>query len=228
MRRTSTTTNALLGLLGLRQSWSSSELTAQIARNLRFFWPRAESRIYAALAELVSDGMARSSPEPIGPRRNRTRFAITSAGRRRLNGWLASPPRSTVLECEPLLRLLLGHLGTDEQARTAVQRIRADAEEIQAAGRGIGQGFLDGVAPFQEHVQMRALVFDFLASWSIMLTDWADRSQETISQWPEQSAQERKDAAHAIIAARLQDLDAMNVPLTGGAHESPATSGRRS
>jgi DNA-binding PadR family transcriptional regulator len=216
MRRTSTTANALLGLLGLRRTWSSSELTAQIARSLRFFWPRAESRVYAALAELESEGLARSSLEPIGPRRNRTRYAITAPGRRRLREWLDSPPRATVLECEPLLRLLIGHLGTEQQAALAVERIRMDGEEIQAAGRGIGQGFVDGVAPFQEHVQMRALVFDFLASWSLMLTDWADRTQETMSRWPEQSAEHRRDAALAIIAARLTDLDTL-----GAAGQSP-------
>lgn len=186
-----------------------------MGRNLRFFWPRAESRIYAALAELVADGLARSSPEPIGPRRNRTRYAITPAGRRRLRDWLASPPRSTVLESEPLLRLLLGHLGTDEQAALAVERVRLDGEELQAAGREIGQGFVDGVAPFQDHVQMRALVFDFLTSWSIMLTDWADRSEEVMSRWADMTAHERQDAAVAIIARRLEDLK------NGGTHRQP-------
>ncbi|GAB3881271.1 PadR family transcriptional regulator [Terrabacter terrigena] len=208
MRRTSTTTNALLGLLGLRHTWSSSELTAQIARNMRFFWPRAESRIYAALTVLASEGMVTSSPEPIGPRRNRTRYAITPAGRRRLKAWLASPPRPTVLECEPLLRLLFGHLGTDDQAALAVRRIRNDGERIQAAGRAIGMEFMERRAPFQEHVQMRALVFDFLASWSSMLIDWADRSQATMARWPEQSSQERHEAALAVIAARLPDSGA--------------------
>lgn len=121
-----------------------------------------------------------------------------------------------------MLRLLLGHLGTHEQAALAVRRIRIDGEEIQAAGRGIGKGFLDGTAPFQEHVQMRALVFDFLASWSIMLTEWADRSQETMSRWPEQSAQDRQHAALATIAARLQDLGVAEVPTARGAKDHPA------
>jgi DNA-binding PadR family transcriptional regulator len=212
VRRTSITTNALLALLGLRRSWSSSELAAQIARNLRFFWPRAESRIYAALTELESEGMARTSAERIGPRRNRTRYAITAAGRRRLRDWLESPPRSTVLESESLLRLLVGHLGNDEQVLRAVQRIRADGEEVRQAGRVIGEDFLAGTAPFQEHVQMRALVFDFLASWSLMLTNWADRSQQTISSWSEQSPEERERAALAVIEARLVDLGADAAP----------------
>lgn len=105
-----------------------------------------------------------------------------------------------------MLRLLPGHLGTDEPAALAVRRIRLDGEDIREAGRAIGHDFLAGAAPFQEHVQMRALVFDFLASWSLMLTDWADRSQETIAHWPEQSPHERREAALAVIADRLRDL----------------------
>src|SRR4051812_6906933 len=208
MARTSTTTNALLGLLALRRSWSSSELATQIARNLRFFWPRAESRIYAALVALEAEGVARASAEPIGPRRSRTRYSITSTGRRRLRTWLATPPRSTVLESESLLRILLGHLGTDTHIAVAVQRIRADGEEIQDAGRQIGIEFLRGEAPFQEHAQMRALVFDFLASWSLMLTDWADRTQETLARWPEQTPTERQQAGLAITETRLRELGA--------------------
>ena len=45
-RRTATTANAILGLLALRKEWSTWELTKQLRRNMRFFWPRAESRIY--------------------------------------------------------------------------------------------------------------------------------------------------------------------------------------
>jgi hypothetical protein len=113
---------------------------------------------------------------------------------------------------------LLGHPGTDEQAALAVRRIRLDGEEIQEAGRAIGNDFLDGAAPFQEHVQMRALVFDFLASWSLMLTDWADRSQETIVHWSEQSPQERREAALAVISDRLGDLGSVESSTATTAH----------
>lgn len=47
MRRTGTTAHAILGLLALRPAWSTYELSQQLRRNMRFFWPRAESRIYA-------------------------------------------------------------------------------------------------------------------------------------------------------------------------------------
>jgi PadR family transcriptional regulator AphA len=206
MRRTSTTTNALLGLLGLRPNWSSAELAAPLARNLRFFWPRAESRTYAALRGLESDGLARTTAEPMGPVRNRTRYAISAAGRRRLRAWLASPPRATVLECEPLLRVLLGHLGTPDQVATAVEQIRIDAEAIRDVGRTVGQEYMTGAAPFQDHVQTRALVFDFLTSWSTMLNDWAERSSKTLAAWPDQSPEQRERSALQTIRANLAEI----------------------
>ena len=53
-RRTATTANAILGLLALRREWSTWELTKQLRRNMRFFWPRAESQIYEEAKGLVT------------------------------------------------------------------------------------------------------------------------------------------------------------------------------
>src|SRR5260221_635909 len=61
MRRSSSTANAILGLLALRPSWSTWELTTQLRRNMRFFWPRAESRIFAEARRLEAK---RASPHP--------------------------------------------------------------------------------------------------------------------------------------------------------------------
>src|SRR6266852_5532734 len=99
-KRTATTANAILGLLALRKEWSTWELTTQLRRNLRFFWPRAESQIYAEAKALVARGWARDRQTFIG-RRARTSYTITAAGRRALTAWLATPPKSTTLECEP-------------------------------------------------------------------------------------------------------------------------------
>ena len=52
-RRTATTANAILGLLALRKEWSTWDLTKQLRRNMRFFWPRAESQIYEEAKGLV-------------------------------------------------------------------------------------------------------------------------------------------------------------------------------
>ena len=80
-KRTSITTNALLGLLALRPSWSTYAITKQLRRNMRFFWPRTESRIYDEALQLVQGGLAQASEEQTG-QRTRTIYSITPAGRR--------------------------------------------------------------------------------------------------------------------------------------------------
>src|SRR5260221_13735825 len=95
-RRTATTANALLGLLALRPSWPVYDLTKQLRRNMRFFWPRAESRIYDEAKALVDRGLATATTTTAGGR-PRTTYAITDAGRAAGRDWLATPPRPTAL-----------------------------------------------------------------------------------------------------------------------------------
>src|SRR5713226_9551260 len=109
MRRSSSTANAILGLLALRPEWSTWELTTQLRRNMRFFWPRAESRIFDEANALVAKGLTRSRQTFTG-QRARTRYAISVTGRKTLRAWLDTPPKPTALECEPLLRVFLGGL----------------------------------------------------------------------------------------------------------------------
>jgi DNA-binding PadR family transcriptional regulator len=138
-RRTATTANAILGLLALREEWATWELTKQLRRNMRFFWPRAESQIYEEAKALVGRGWARDRRTFVG-RRARTNYSITPDGRRALAAWLATPPKPTALECEPLLRVFLADFGTREQLRAAIEQIRADATAILDVGRVVGPG----------------------------------------------------------------------------------------
>jgi len=202
MRRTATTANALLGLLALRPEWSTWELTTQLRRNMRFFWPRAESRIFDEAKSLVTRRLARSRQSFTG-RRARTSYAITAAGRTQLRQWLATPPKSTALECEPLLRVFLGDLGTIEQLRAAVAQVRADGHAILDVGRVVGPEYLAGTAPFQDQVHVRAFVFDFLSHHARMLIDWADRTDAALTRWPTSSERSRTTRALDTVRANL-------------------------
>ena len=202
MRRPPTTAHALLGLLALRPAWSTWELTQQLRRNMRFFWPRAESRIFAEARQLQAHGLARADRSYTG-RRPRTTYSITSAGREALRRWLATPPRPTSLECEPLLRVLLAELGGLEQIRLALERVRADAEAILTVGRVVGPEYLRGTGPFQDQVHVRAHVFDFLSHHALMLLEWADRTEAIVDRWPTVSAEEREAAALGLIQGCL-------------------------
>jgi PadR family transcriptional regulator, regulatory protein AphA len=197
-RRTATTANAILGLLALRKEWSTWELTKQLRRNMRFFWPRAESQIYEEVKSLVSRGWARDRKSFVG-RRARTSYTITAEGKRALSRWLATPPKPTELECEPLLRVFLADFATPEQLGVALAQVRADADAILDVGRVVGAEYVAGTAPFQDQVHVRALVFDFLSHHALMLHDWADRTERAIGSWSRASDESRDRAARAAI-----------------------------
>lgn len=199
-----TTAKAILGLLALRPAWSTWELTTQLRRNMRFFWPRAESRIFAEARRLQSDGLAQAAVSFVG-RRARTTYSITRAGQDELRRWLATPPGATTLECEPLLRLLFADLAGPEQVHLALDQVRADARAILDVGRLVGPEYLDGNAPFQDQVHVRAHVFDFLTQHARMLLEWADRTDIAVQRWSETSAAERDAAALTLIERCLAD-----------------------
>ena len=196
--RTATTANAILGLLALRPEWPIYALTQQLRRNMRFFWPRAESRIYDEARRLVSKGHAAARTRPSGTR-TRTTYAITPEGRRALAAWLDSEPSPTAIACEALLRVFLADLGEPEQIDAALARIRRDAEEILEQGRIVAPEYLERRSQFQDQVHVRALVFDFLSSHALMLLDWADRAEQTARRWPESTPEEREREALATI-----------------------------
>jgi len=205
VRRTATTGNAILGLLALRPSWSTWEITQQLRRNMRFFWPRAESRIYDEARALVDRGLATSTVTHTG-RRPRTVYKITAAGRRHVRNWQATPPRPTSLECEPVLRILLGRLASLESLHDAVGQVRADAQSVIAVGRVVANEYATGTAPFQDDVAYRSLVFDFLSSHALALLDWADRADSALTQMAAQSVDEAADAGRKRVATAAAKL----------------------
>jgi DNA-binding PadR family transcriptional regulator len=203
-RKTATTANAILGLLAQRDSWSAWELTRQLRRNMRFFWPRAESQIFDQAKSLVARGLARDQRTFTG-RRARTNYAITASGRQAVSEWLATAPRPTALESEPLLRVFFADFGTAEQALAAIAQIRQDGNDILDIGRSVGPEYLAGTAPFQDQVHVRALVLDFLSHHARMLTEWADRAERAVTAWPAQAGSQRTDAALTMIRANLAE-----------------------
>ena len=65
---------------------------------------------------------------------------------------------------------------------------------------GIRREYLDGQAPFQEHVYVRAHVYDFLLHHAQMVRDWADRAIAEVRAWENLSPEERERRALAIFA----------------------------
>ena len=55
-RQLTTTSYAILGLLAVKP-WATYDLAKQLQRSLHFFWPRAESNLYAEPKRLVEAGL---------------------------------------------------------------------------------------------------------------------------------------------------------------------------
>ena len=184
MSRLTTTSYAVLGQIALA-SGTAYELTKRMRRNYRFFWPRAESRLYDEARRLVDAGLA-SGERSFTGRRARTGYALTPAGRRALKAWLAEPPAAGwAFQYEPLLRVFLGNFGTPEQLLAAIEQARADADELLAVADAVAADYAAGTAEGQAHAQVRALVFDFLYHQAEALRAWSDRARAEVEGWDE-------------------------------------------
>jgi DNA-binding PadR family transcriptional regulator len=178
------TSYAILGHLSLRR-WTAYELSRSVNRSLRWFWSRAESRIYAELTRLAAQGLVTAHRTAVGAR-PRTTYAITAKGRRALVAWLSAPSSGTagfVLHFESLLRVHLARAGTREDLLRAIADARALAAEIHGNGREVAVEYVEGRHPLQDEAHVRAIVFDFLWSLANGIDDWARRTHDEVRQW---------------------------------------------
>ena len=169
-----------------------------MGRNLRYMWPRAESRIYDEAKRLTAAGLAEAHTGRTG-RRRRTTYAITDAGRHALREWLAGSPEGISLEHGPLLRILLGREGHPEDLRAAVSAAREHADSMLEVGTPLGQEYLEGHHPQQEEVHLRAITFDYLYRWAQLNREWADRTEASCDAGATTPRARRKTAALSSV-----------------------------
>jgi DNA-binding PadR family transcriptional regulator len=204
MSRLTTTSYAVLGQVALATG-SAYELTKRMRRNYRFFWPRAESRLYDETRRLVDAGLATAERSFTG-RRGRTRYALTAAGRRALKAWLAEPPApGWTFQYEALLRVFLGTFATPEQLLAAIEQARADAEDLLAVADDVAADYAAGIAEGQPHVHVRALIFDFLFHQAEAIRQWSERARLEVETWAEPDA---ADLRTERALGRIADLAA--------------------
>lgn len=197
----STISYALLGHLAMRP-WTIYDLVQQMQRNVHYFFPRVESQIYAEPKRLVAAGLATATVEMHG-RRQRTVYAITDEGRAELQRWLAQPVgKGPILEFEGLLRVLLAPFGTEDDLSSTLAQVREQIDELQSLADRIRLEYLEDRAPFQHYLLTRSMLYDFLDSFARLIDEWAARSQERMAAWPQQTEDERIEAALAVFRDR--------------------------
>jgi DNA-binding PadR family transcriptional regulator len=178
------TSYALLGQLALRP-WSVYEMTRNVGRTLHWFWPRAESVLYAEIKRLDELGLARTRRAPGRRGRPQTIYAISAKGKRVLADWLRSSPGPFLLHFEALLRVHLSPYGTKEDLLRALGAARGDAEALLRQAIVIGTEFAERRHQFQQQVHVRAILFDYLWNFGLGMYLWADRSIDRIEGWPD-------------------------------------------
>lgn len=192
--RLTTTSYAVLGLLAM-QPWTVYALAREMRRNVRFFYPRAESRLYEEPKRLEALGLAVSEKTRTG-RRTTTTYAISPAGRAELKRWLAEPvAKGPALEFEGLLRVFLAPFGREADLRSTLGQVRAEIAELLALADRIADEYEAGEAPFQRYAPTRAMVHDFLSNFAVLVDAWAERSLARIDEWEGMGAREREAAA---------------------------------
>jgi PadR family transcriptional regulator AphA len=182
--RPNNTTYAILGLLAMKD-WSAYALTKEMQRNLRYFWPRAESAVYVELRKLEKAGSAKARVEHRGQRAT-TIYSITAKGRKRLQKWLEEEPRrGSLLEAEGVLRIFsAGSLPPDSAiVERAIAAIRADADEVIEKSFGVGGEYMSGSAEFQHHIRWRAMTHTFAVNYALMLAAWCQWAEEFVAGW---------------------------------------------
>jgi PadR family transcriptional regulator, regulatory protein AphA len=192
VNRLSTTSYAILGLLAVRP-WSTYELTQQMRRNMHYFWPRAESNLYAEAKRLVDSGLAETSSEAVGLR-PRTVYSITPHGRQALETWLAEPAADRRLEAETLVKLMFSTYGTKENLIDNLQRFRAEMETRQAELRRLFHEYLRGDDPFPDRVHVNVLVYRLLWHYGQAELAWAQWAEAEVENWSGPKLPESRDS----------------------------------
>jgi DNA-binding PadR family transcriptional regulator len=213
------TSYAILGQLALRP-WTTYELTTEMRRNFRYFWPRAESAVYAEIKRLAADGLVRGERTYTG-RRGRTTYEITAAGHEALHAWLGTPPARYVLEFEGLLRVFFARFGTGQELLAALARTREQATELLSVADAIAHEYHEGRAPFQEQIEVRALVHQFLASFAQSMRAWAQDAETEVATWDALTIEERRQRGKryfdsAVSASETSITETCDGPLSDG------------
>jgi DNA-binding PadR family transcriptional regulator len=176
-----TTSYAILGLLSL-QDWSTYELAQQMARSMRIWWPRAESRVYEEPKRLVRLGFAQSRAEGVG-NRPRTVYSITPAGRDALRAWIGEPSGIFRLEFEAMLKVFFADQAGKDQLLANLAAVRAAADAELVRGHAFDADYDVTGGPFPERLHIIRLVVDLYERLLQTTLDWADDAQRQAKRW---------------------------------------------
>jgi PadR family transcriptional regulator AphA len=196
-RALTTTSHAVLALLALREH-STYDLAKQARISFHYFWPRAESNVYAEPKRLVEAGLATARDEWNGGRR-RTVYGITDAGREELARWLDAPSAPDRYESEALLKVFFAEHGSKDGLLDAIRALGAEASAALEHWQAIADRYAGGDGPYPHRFALSGLVARLLGEQEQATARWAAWAEEIVAEWPEA---EGADASWGVQAIR--------------------------
>jgi len=195
------TSYALLGLLALK-TWTTYELTKQMQRSVRWFWPRAERKLYDEAKRLVWLGLATSRSEMTG-RRASTVYEITSAGREALRSWVGEPSfQPPALEMEAMVHLFFGDNGSQEQMLESLRVVHQQAVDALVELCDIAADFVEERDQFPERRATNAVTMELYVRINETIRDWAVWAEAETASWPPVRRQRRNVAAGPLARGK--------------------------
>jgi DNA-binding PadR family transcriptional regulator len=143
-----TTEAAILGLLRT-SPMSGYDLRKTAERSVGYFWAPAKTQIYTTLPKLVEAGHATAAKVAQGSRPDKVVYTLTDQGLDALRAWIADAPTEAGHGRNVILLKLFVADSDDAEAllpqlgerRAEAQRLRAELEELEAAGSEDEQPF---------------------------------------------------------------------------------------
>lgn len=180
------TSYAMLGLLALRP-WTTYELAKQMQRSLRWFWPRAERKLYDEPKHLAALGLAATRSVMTGKRAS-TVYEITPDGDRALRAWIGTtdfdPPQ---IEIEALIRLFFAENGTPDQMVATLRQVGADAHRALAELHEMSAGLTtdSDTEAFPDRRAVNAVTAELYVRLHETIRDWSAWAEAEVTSWPD-------------------------------------------
>jgi PadR family transcriptional regulator AphA len=188
------TSYAMLGLLALRP-WTTYELAKQMQRSVRWFWPRAERKLYEEPKRLAALGLATVETTATG-RRSSSVYQITTAGRHALRDWLRAGPGAPMqVEMESMIRVFFADGASPDDLRATLVAVGAQARGTLGALGELAGAQVTGADDFPERRATNAVALELWVRLHETVRDWSTWAQEEVEDWPPQHRGRREVAA---------------------------------
>ena len=184
----------MLGLLAVRP-WTTYELAKQMQRSVRWFWPRAERKLYEEPKRLAALGLATFETTTTGRRRS-TVYQITTAGRRALRDWLRAGPGAPMqVEMEAMIRVFFADGASTEDLRATLAAVGDQASETLLELGVLATSTLSAEDDFPERRATNAIALELWVRLHETVSDWSTWAQEEVQGWPPEQGGRRQAAA---------------------------------